>query len=240
MTIIGNTLAASAQVTSTAPACAASGTETFTLDRNPATGAAGSYTLATAAVSGGNASKTGIATTGWQEGVYTVIATYSGPAGCLASSDSATLTVGSAGDAATGGGWTNVPGLGRLNFGFTVHSVPNTSPTQYKGEFVMVNNGKWRLKGTLTSYVKTASNQGSASGTGTLYSWNQALNNGLGDWQVYQTNVAYTISFTDNGSSLKTNPDLFGEHINATASTGLPTIPNFAPVALKGGDVQVH
>ena len=186
------------------------------------------------------ASSTSRATTGWQEGVYTLTASYSGPTGCAASTDTATLTVGSAGDSANGGGWTTVSGIGRLNFGFTVRKVPNTSPAQYKGQFVSINNGKWRLKGTLSSYTKTSTNQGAVSGTGDLSWWNQTLNNGLGGWQLYQAGVTFTASFTDKGTNLKSSPDLYGQHIDATASSAYPTMPNFAPAAIKGGDIKVN
>jgi hypothetical protein len=61
-----------------------------------------------------------INTTGWQEGIYTIKASFAGTASCESSSDEATLTVASPGEAATGGGWYTLPGSGRANFGFTV------------------------------------------------------------------------------------------------------------------------
>ena len=56
-----------------------------------------------------------------------------------------------------------------MNFGFTVHKVPGTST--YKGQVLLINNGKWRYKGKLTKYVKPTATSGSADGIGTLYRW---------------------------------------------------------------------
>ena len=121
-------------------------------------------------------------TDSWMPGVYTVTATTSS-ANCAASSDFATLTIGSQGDSANGGGWTTIPSFGRLSFGFAVQKVDAkcTTSCTYKGQFVMVNNGKWHLKGTLSTYAKTDTTTGSASGTGDLYRWDQTLNDGHGN-----------------------------------------------------------
>ena len=158
---------------------------------------------------------------------------------CDAATDLATLTIASPGDAATGGGWYTLGGSGRSNFGFTVRKVPNTTPAQYKGQFVLVNNGKWRLKGTLSSYVKTSASQGGASGTGDLYWWNSTLNGGLGGWALAQSGVTYTISFTDSGQGGKNSNDTFGIHIDYTPTGAQSSLPNTSPQALKGGDVKV-
>ena len=49
-----------------------------------------------------------------------------------------------------GGGWYTASGIGRVNFGLTVRKVPNTTNV-YKGQILLINNGKWRLEGTLDS-----------------------------------------------------------------------------------------
>ena len=114
--------------------------------------------------------------------------------------------------------------------------MPNTSPAQYKGEFLLINTGKWRLKGTLTSYAKSGTG-GSASGTGTLYWWNQALNNGLGGWQLSQTGVAFSASFSAGG---KSSYGTFGIIINHAVVPPEPSsLPNTSSVPLKGGNISV-
>jgi hypothetical protein len=195
------------------------GSVVYTLDRNPITGTPGSYPLSSAPAST------------WQEGVYTVTATYTSSNGnCTTSSDTATLTIGGAGDSANGGGWTTVPGYGRVNFGFTVQPVPHTSPAQYKGQFALVNPGGWRVRGTLTSYSKIGSS-GAASGTATVERWNATTLT----WVQVQTAVSFTLSFTDNGSGGKQGtPDTFGEHLSISGP------PSFAPIALKGGNITVR
>ncbi len=84
------------------------------------------------------------------EGVDTVTATVAATATCAGSTDYATMTIGSAGSKATGGGFlagNGLPaGVGRLNFGFVVDLVPKTT-NQYKGQFVLVNPELWRFKG---------------------------------------------------------------------------------------------
>jgi hypothetical protein len=185
----------------------------------------------------------GPTTTGWQDGVYTVAASFTGTPACVASSDYATLTAANPGDAATGGGWYSANG--RSNFAFTVHKVPNTT-NQYTGQALLINNGKWRLKGTLSAYSKTGTGQGAASGVGDLFWWNQSLNGGLGDWQLAHSGVSFTTSF-DKGTNRKlsicngTNGQgCYGIHINYTPVSPQPsTLPNSALQAIKGGSITV-
>ncbi len=136
------------------------------------------------------------------------------------------------------------PGTGRVNFGFTVRQVPNTTPIQYKGQILLMNNGKWRLKGTLSNYgyVTVTVKQYSASGTGNLYWWNLAANGGLGDWALSQANVNFTITFVDNGQGGKNaTPDTFGIKINhVVVSPPEPsTLPNSNTLPLKGGNIDI-
>jgi hypothetical protein len=105
---------------------------------------------------------------------------------------------------------------------------------------VLINNGKWRLKGSLTTYSKTATGQGAASGTGDLYWWDTTLNNGLGGWSLAQSGVSYTINFYDSGKSGKSSTDTFGIRIVYTPVSPQPsTLPNSTPQVLKGGDIKV-
>ena len=202
----------------------------YALDTNPTTGDADPYALVPG--SGGV-----VSTSGWQEGAYILTVTLGGNTNCLLSTDQATLTVASPGDAASGGGWYTLSGSGRVNIGFTVKQVPKASPVQYKGQFVVVNNGKWRLKGTLTTYARTGSS-GASAGTGSLYWWNQSLNGGLGDWALAASNVAYTISFT---GGTKKDGGSFAIHISYVPAAPQPgSLPNSTLTPLKGGTIRVN
>jgi hypothetical protein len=237
-----------AVLTSPVTTCQSGQPVTFSLDVDPTTGLpgiypggadAGTYLLGSSpstTLTSGQASGAALPITAWLEGVYTVYATYAGTPVCALSFDMATVTVAAPGDTATGGGW--YTSNGRVNFGFVVHLVPHTT-NQYTGQFLLINNGKWRVKGTLNSYVKT-STQGAASGTSNLYWWDTALNGGLGDWRLAQSGVAYTISFSASGANTKTTPGTMGIQISYTPSPPQPTtLPNSLPIALKGGHIQV-
>jgi hypothetical protein len=232
MVFVGNFTTFSATL-SGASGCVSGKTVSFTLDANPLTGVAGSYSLGSGATdSSGNVKLPAVNTTGWVEGVYTVTVTFAGDAYCLGSSDTATYTAGSAGDSATGGGWYTPNG--RSNFGFVVNKVPNSSA--YKGQLLFINNGKWRLKADLNNYTKTKTN-GSASGTGTL-----SFMDGSGAWVVSEKNVNVTISFADNtqGGGKKSS-DTMGIHIVHVIVAGEPSsLPNGDPQPLKGGDITMH
>jgi large repetitive protein len=242
--VTGSTLTPAATLSSTAPGCLTGRTATFTLATDPTT--SGSADLAAAPVIDGTATLPALSTTGWAEGVYTITASVPGTPSCVAAADQATLTVASAGDAATGGGWFTLPSSGRVNVGFVVHLVPHTTDT-YAGQLLLINNGKWRLKGSLTRYVQTTG-QGSASGTGDLSWWNPTLNNGLGDWAPASTGVPFTASFTPTSSAGGSkphstgtdDPGSFGIHIDYTPADPQPAnLPNASPRDLKHGRITL-
>lgn len=236
---VGASFTPSAKLTSPMAACVPGQTITFALDANPLNGAAGEYVIGTAVTNGsGIATAPSVSTAGWLEGVYTLTASFAGNSFCLASHDEATFTVASPGSAATGGGWYTVPAAGRVNFGFTVRRVPNTET--YRGQIVVINNGKWRLKGQLDTYAKTGGS-GASSGVGDLFWWNPDLNGGLGDWALAQAGVSFTASFTDSGKAGKNSTDAFGIRIVYLPVPPQPgTLPNSAPTVLKGGDIKVN
>ena len=121
-----------------------------------------------------------------------------------------------------------------MNYGFTVRKHSDGS---YKGQLVWHNNGKWRIKGTLTSFgtypCAAGLRCGSSAGSGKLYSWNDSTLT----WDYVQ-DVSYVISFADGGSSKKSGvkPDSFG--INVT-NFSAPSLPESAPQQLKGGNVHL-
>jgi len=240
---IGSTFTPAAKLSSPVAACTISQVISFALDINPLTGVTGAYPLGTATTnSSGQATLSSVNTTGWIENVYNIFASFAGTTSCAPSSDQATLTVASLGDSANGGGWYTLSGSGRVNFGFTVSKVDNncTVNCTYKGQLLLINNGKWRLRGSLSSYVKLSTGQGAASGTGNLYWWDPTLNGGLGDWSLAQSGVSFTINFYDSGKTGKSSTDAFGINIQYTPVPPQPaTLPNSSPTVLKGGDIKV-
>jgi hypothetical protein len=115
------------------------------------------------------------------------------------------------------------------------------SDCAYKGQLLLINNGKWRLKGTLDTYSKLATGQGAASGTGDLQWWDSSLNGGLGDWALAQSGVSFTAKFYDSGKNGKASTDTFGIRIAYTPVAPQPgTLPNSTPQLLKGGDIKVQ
>jgi hypothetical protein len=240
---VGNSFNAAAKLSSTVVACISGQTISFTLDVNPLDGSAGPYSLGSATTNSSGQATLGVSTSNWQEGIYEITASFAGAIGCDPSSDSATLTVAKPGNSATGGGWYTLSGSGRVNFGFNVRKVDNKCKTNcaYKGNLLLMNNGKWKLRGALDSYVKLATGQGAASGLGDLYWWDSSLNGGLGDWALAQSGVSFTISFYDSGAKGKKSTDTFGINIQYSPVPPQPNnLPNSDPIQLKGGDIKVQ
>ena len=224
-------LVPAATLSSAASACQVGQSVSFTLDANPATGAAGSYLLESAiTTSGGAATGGSIHTTGWQPGAYTITASYAGTANCVASTTTEPLTVTAPGLAAAGAG--SYPLAGRtVGFGFIVARAPRTGA--YQGGISLVSPGTWQLTGTLKGYTKSSPTQGTLTGTGSLYWWNQSLNNRRGGWQLAKTGVAFTANF---GATAKSSPGSFGIQISYTPTASQPSaLPNSGPVSLKSG-----
>jgi hypothetical protein len=216
LVISGNNLTVQAQITSSAAVCQGSVSIAFSLASSPLTPLPSPpYSLVMATTSGSGVASKSVATTGWLEGVYDITASYAGSSSCDAATYTAELTVANPGDSANGGGWFTQPNSGRVNFGFTVQKVPNTSPQQYKGQFVFINNGKWRM-----------------------------LNGGMGDWHLAATGVGFSAQFQDNGSGSKSTADTIGvlnilyTPVGPQPST-LPTTTANNLNNLKGGDIKV-
>ncbi len=242
---IGNSFKPAALLSSPVSSCVGSQAISFSLDRNPTNGSPGSFPLGSATTgSNGQATMgTAVNTSGWLEGIYTVTSTFAGTTNCNPSSYDATLAVASAGDSASGGGWYTLSGSGRINFGFTVSKTVNTctSNCAYQGQLLLINTGKWRLKGTLNTYVKTSTGTGAAGGTGDLYWWNTSLNGGLGDWALAAPGVSFSTNFFDSGKTGKQSTDSFTINIQYTPVPPRPgNLPNSNQLQLlKGGDIRV-
>lgn len=230
----GATFVVKAQLSSSNAACTVSGkTLSFSLDDDPTLSGTQPWTGDATTNSSGVAERP--LTGPFIAGLYEAQVSFAGTDECAPSSDGSSVTVASPGDSASGGGWYTLPntssGSGRVNFGFTVNKVPNTTNV-YKGQILVMNQGKWRLKGTLDTYVKNTTS-GAASGSGNLFKWNATTL----AWDLHSS-VTYTINVTDGGSGGKkaATADKFGIKINSST----PTLPNSAPVDLKGGDIKVN
>ena len=240
---IGSSFQAGALLSSPSSACVGGQMISFSLDVNPLNGSAGPYSLGSATTNSSGQSTLSVSTTGWQEGIYIIMASFAGTSSCDPSSDSATLTAAAPGNSATGGGWYTLSSSGRVNLGFNVRKADNkcTSNCAYKGNLLLMNNGKWKLKGTLNTYVKSSTGVGTAGGVGDLYWWDASLNGGLGDWALAKAGVTYTISFYDGGSGKKVKTDTFGISIKYTPVSPQPSsLPNSGLTPLKGGDIKVQ
>jgi hypothetical protein len=216
-------------------------TITFTIDPD-SDGSAGPVPLDSgSAVTDGSgvANLNNISTFGWLGAVYEITADYAGDDNIVGDSDDVTIVVADPGAAATGGGF--ITNNGRTNFGFTVKMVEGITNT-YKGQFVIVNKSKWRMKGTLNSYG-ILDDVGYASGSGKLYS-SELDSFGIRYWDLVESDVSIILRFTDtyNGSGTghgkKTTIvlDTFGIDISYPFSSSNPNTPR---QDLKGGNIDI-
>jgi hypothetical protein len=264
---IGGSLVPAAVLSSPAAACAEGKEVGFSLDANPITGAAGTYSLESAtADASGVATGAAIDTSGWRDGEYAITASFAGTSSCAASSHGASLTVASEshdppsavaseshdppltvaspGYAASGHGWYRLAGSGRSNFHFRVRAVGKNAG-RYTGKLLLINERKWRIKGRLTRYrttgtgAPTDTEAGSAGGRGALYWWNRARNAGSGGWQFIRS-VSFTVSFEASAKEKKEGTGRFGIRIGYQPVVPEPSVlPNSPPQPLKGGTVKI-
>jgi hypothetical protein len=227
-----STFAPAATLASTAPSCVPGQQIAFSLNVNPTNGAAGPYALGTGTTgAGGVATAPAVSTAAWQAGSYTITATYAGAGGCQPSMATTALSVTAAGLATSGWGYYTVPGAGPVSFAFFAALIPHT--THYIGQISLVNDHRWQLIGTVSSYVKTSSSSGQISGTGSLYWFNKTLNHGCGGWVLAAVNVPWTGSFTP---TTRTSLGTFGIKITYTPTGTQPSpLPTSAPIALLKG-----
>lgn len=244
LVMAGNPLGLSATLSSSAAGCQAGQPVSFGVSPNP-TGGSGAYSVS-ATTGGSGIASTNVDSGEWAEGAYTVTASYAGDGNCIGSTDTTTVTVAAPGDAASGGGWLTSSGSGRLNFAFTVRQVPHSKPVAYRGHLTLVNNGKWKLAGTIGSYgLVDAGSTGVVAGSGDLYWWNPALDGGLGDWVLAKSGASFTARFTatsrsGRGKQATGSPGSFGITIGGyTPRVGQPALPDIGLVDLKGGRISL-
>jgi hypothetical protein len=236
---IGSSLVPTGTLSSPVTACESVQPVTFSLSVDPLNGAAGPYTLETVNSSAtGAVTGTVIATTGWENGVYTITASYAGTSTgttqCAPASTTAALAVTSPGQFAYGFGWyTPVASLGPTSLGFVVVH----SNSGYQGQLSVVTPGKWWFQANVTSVGLTGTTQGLLGGTGSLYWWNTTLNKGHGGWQLAKSGATYKAIAN---AATKTAPASFGITITYTPGSGQPTVlPNSSPVALTKGGITI-
>ncbi len=212
---------------------------TFSLSADPLNGAAGPYALETAiTTTSGAVNGTAISTSGWENGVYTITASYAGTTTgttqCAGVSTMASLAVTSPGQFAFGfGTYTPAAGVGPTSFGFVV----SHSKSSYQGELNVVTPGKWWFQANISSFGLTGTTQALLGGTGTLYWWNTTLNRGHGGWQLAKSGVSYKA--TANAAT-KTTAASFGITVTYTPGSGQPTLlPNSSPVAISKGTITI-
>jgi uncharacterized repeat protein (TIGR01451 family) len=236
---VGFPLSAAAAVSSDAATCLEGRLVEFTLDADPFTGVAATFFVGAApTASNGQATAPPLPSGDWREGVYTITATVLPRRGCAGATDSTTMIVAAPGTAASGAGWYTLPGSGRVSFGLTARLVPGTAD-RYTGSVRVVNNERWRLRGTLGTYSLTAGGLAAASGVGELSWWNPQLNGGLGGWALAAANVPYTMNFTAAGPNKKTEPGTFGIRIvYGPVPPQPPALPNSGPQPLRGGSIS--
>lgn len=239
---LGSVFTPRALLSSGASGCVAGQTVTFSLDANPFTGSSGTYFLGAAVTAAdGQASAAPLGTDGWREGAYAVTASFTGASGasstaCTLSFDTAIVTVAAGGSAAHGAGWYSLGGSGRVGFGFTIRADAAAGHT---GRLQLVNDGKWRLKGTLFVYTRSASGDAAASGTGDLYWWNPSLASGVGDWELARSGVSFSIRFTASGGGKKAAPGTFGITLQyQPVPPQPPVLPTSPPQELRGGRID--
>lgn len=181
-------------------------------------------------------------------GIYLVSVEFAGTNECAASFDAdGILAVVSPDDAASGGGWYQIAGATgaskAVNLGLTTRW--SAKDQAYRGQILLHDKQAWRLKGTITAFAKTSSNPltGTATGTGALFRWQQWAPNVYGYVLVDDT-VAFTVTFTDTGSSKKggAKPDAFTVNWVTGYSGGAvsPLVTGSVLQPLKGGNLTIR
>jgi MBG domain (YGX type)/FG-GAP repeat/Bacterial Ig-like domain (group 3) len=232
-----STFVPAASLSSGASTCQTGQSIAFTLNVNPITGAAGPYTLESArTTAAGVATGAAISTAKWLSGSYTITATYGGNTGCVGSVANVALSVTQPGLATWGWGLYTVPGAGKVTFAFAAWLAPH-SQTTYVGGLSLVNDRRWQLLASVSTYSKSSSTTASLSGKGNLYWWNPTLNHSIGGWALAASNVSYVVTYS---ATSKTSPGTLGVTISYTPAKGQPTpLPNSAPITLTTGHIAL-
>ncbi|MEI8067229.1 MAG: ice-binding family protein [Actinomycetes bacterium] len=216
----GVSLTLSSQVLPKSGNAVCAGAVTYSLDKNPLTGASGNYPLASPVV-----------TTNWLLGSYHLIITYPGSLTCAPSTNnSVELKFGATVQSAiSGGGSYNLP-AGRANFSLSIKSATQAgvSTPAITGKVIWQVKKAWKFQGTLNTL--TATNGVNAStGSGSLWYWSSINKGHDGKWVLATTgNALTTVQFTTPAASTKgrSRPiSSFAIGFSGAATTGTPSLP---------------
>lgn len=163
---------------------------------------------------------------------------------CAAAVDEGVLTVITTGDAANGGGWYQLSGQTgpwkRVSFGFTTRWDPRASA--YKGQILVINSQKWRLKGQVTAYAKTSTGNGELYVAANLFAWDV----GTATWATTGVPVTFRVKIYDAGLPSKKTPtktDAFTvtwvKNSSGVTMTTVTPLVQSALQYLKGGNIQI-
>ncbi|MHA3700892.1 MBG domain-containing protein [Jatrophihabitans sp. YIM 134969] len=211
--------------------CPAGQAVTFSLDADPVTGAPGPYVIATAVTGAtGVATAAAVRTTGWSVGARTVTVSTPGTDNCLAASGSTPVAVVTAGQVAVGAG-TFVSSAGTTAFALAAVPVARTTG-KYVGGVSLTTPGAWWFTGAVATYTRTGAAQGTLTGSGTLWSWNAALNRGRGGWAVARTGVPFTVTAV---ATSRSTPGQIGVQLGYTPPAGSRPLPSSALTPIRSG-----
>ena len=192
-------------LSSTTSSTLCTGALSYSLDRNPITGAAGAFLL----------SATPVNTFGWLDGVYVITSARAASTGCSAVSDNqSVVTIANTTSRAYGGGKYTVTGQPSVSAGWFITAGTTTAAT---GQFQFIENNTWKYIGNLTTYTKTGTT-GVSTGTGTLSYWNTTTKT----WVSVGSAIPVSITYTNgaNGTLATT--------FTYTPKTGEPALPTTA------------
>ena len=149
------------------------------------------------------------------------------------------------GTAATGGGWLTLDDGSSATITFNVSQVPKTENNPaYKGNLLLVNEGRWRLSGDVTLYVSRA-DVGRVYGIGRLERWDATLAKGKGGWASVSEQARFQLTFIDadaagaaDAKGTARPKDMIGVSIDVPVPADGPALPNTDLVELKGGNID--
>jgi hypothetical protein len=203
--IANSTSTSTLTLSSTTSSTLCTGALTYSLDRNPTTGAAGAFLLSASPVN----------TFGWLDGVYVITSARAASTGCTAVSDNqSVVTIANTTSRAYGGGKYTVTGQPAVSVGWFITAGTTTPAT---GQFQFIENNTWKYIGNLTTYTKTGTT-GVSTGTGTLSYWNTTTKT----WVSVGSAIPVSITYTNgaNGTLATT--------FTYTPKTGEPALPTTA------------
>ena len=228
----GVTLTLASQVLPKSGSAVCTGAVTYSLDKNPLTGASGNYPLTSPVV-----------TTNWLLGSYHLVITYPGSLTCAPSSNnSVELKFGATVQSSiSGGGSYNLP-AGRASFSLSIKSSTQTgvSTPAVAGKVTWQLKRAWKFQGTLNT-LTTTNGVNASTGSGSLWYWSTTNKGHDGKWVLATTgNALTTVQFTTPAASIKGHSrpiSSFAIGFSGAAVTGTPSLPVIGSlIPVSGGN----